>query len=270
MLQFKLQKQVILSFLIAFAVLSACKPVKPISTAKQGLTLVIQEKERGYNGAAVAYNPLKSLYYTVFAGNANFMMEVFDGQGRPLYQTPTGQDARGLWWNPDSRQLEMNLYNSAGLATIPLDSKGYPMTKESNILFGQLARPENQTCAVYDTEAKEVLFYEDEGVITRYTRSTMRKVGTYTLQLPAGEDFSSFNVTSMLYTGKKKHELGLVNYAQKAVYLFDKANGTLTQKITLPSNAPVDMSFRVAYDNLRLWLYNTDTRTWLSYQLFEK
>ena len=52
-----------------------------------------------------------NIYYAVIAGNSSFPLETFDATGVSLYQTNTGFDCRGLWWNPNLNQLETNGQN---------------------------------------------------------------------------------------------------------------------------------------------------------------
>ena len=53
----------------------------------------------GTNASGVAFNPNFNLYYAGIAGNSGFPLETFDELGNPLFQTNTGFDIRGLWWN---------------------------------------------------------------------------------------------------------------------------------------------------------------------------
>src|SRR5688572_18727949 len=62
--------------------------------------------EGGANGLTVTYNNNNDYYYCVQAGNADFPLELFDGSGNMILSTTAKVDARGLWYNPQTKCLE--------------------------------------------------------------------------------------------------------------------------------------------------------------------
>src|SRR6266480_648241 len=75
----------------------------------------------GTNASGVAYNPNFDIYYAVIAGNSGFPYETFNSSGTSLHQTTAGFDFRGLWWNPNTGEVEGNGYFTNGLWTSGLD-----------------------------------------------------------------------------------------------------------------------------------------------------
>src|SRR6185295_11468491 len=152
----------------------------------------------GNNAGGVAYNPNFNIYYAAIAGNPGFPYETFDTFGTSLYQTVTGFDFRGLWWNSNTNEVEGNGYYTYGLWTSDLDINGYALSSGNNLFVGQ-NQPDAQSCGDYDYDADEIIYYFN-GSIYRYDRSTDAFVGSYALTgVPV--PLYDLNATSVIYTG---------------------------------------------------------------------
>ena len=112
----------------------------------------------GTNASGVAYNPDFDIYYACIAGNPGFPYETFDASGTSLYQTLTGFDFRGLWWNPNLNEVEGNGYYTYGLWTSDLDGNGYALSTGTNLFVGQ-NQPSDQSCGDYDYDDNEIIYY---------------------------------------------------------------------------------------------------------------
>ena len=232
-----------------------------IDHPKASLTLKFKQST-GTNASSVTYNPKAKLYYSCIAGNRAYPLEVFDINGKNVFQTTTGVDLRGLWWNNKSKSLEGNCYGTGGIVSFPLSKKATPFIGVKTLLEGADHQPGKNSCGVYDSKKKQVLYY-NYGYAVKYTDG--EKVETLKLSIP---NISHINSESLIYTGKKSMELGVLDYINKKVYLFNKKTGEKSATITLPADAITHSVFRFAYANNYVFLYNTESRSLTGYQIF--
>lgn len=216
--------------------------------------------EGGNNGCAVVFNPEKNLYYTVFAGNSSFPLSVFSANGEPLYSTDAGFDARGLWYNNKTGNLEGNGYGSHGIFAITLDSKGYPSLTSQ--IYERDNQPDEQSINCFNEKKKELLGYF-KGNISTYKLSS-GKPGK-TIKVDVAED--DINSTAMIYTGKKGYDYGLLDYMNNKVLFFNK-KGVLTATTRLPLDQYCESSFNFSFANNRIWIFDTEYREWTGYLIF--
>ncbi|MBK9732843.1 MAG: T9SS type A sorting domain-containing protein [Chitinophagaceae bacterium] len=220
----------------------------------------------GTNASGIAYNPNLDIYYTVIAGNSGFPLETFDPSGASLFQSNTGFDFRGLWWNANTSQLEGNGYYNFGLWSPDLNANGYALNTGTSIFTGQ-NQPDAQSCGDYDYCADEIIYYFN-GAVYRVNRTTNALLGSFALTgLPV--PLSNINTTSIVFTGCSGNEIALEDYVNKNILLFNKTTGAYSGSSQLPANAVTSQSFRLSYANNMIWLYDAYTRTWTSYSIFE-
>ena len=247
--------------------IAACASKKAmVSQLEPGIKLRYQNQESGTNGNSVVYNPKQNMYYAGFAGNENFPLETFDKNGKPLYTTTTGADLRGMWWNPKTDKLEANCYSDGGIVSIELKSNGYAGGNPKIVMSGR-HQPDDQSVGVFDPDENQILYYKD-GKLYKYGRLN----GEYHSNLKLNDiptDLDNINFNALIYTGYPKMEVGILNYVDKEVYLFDKKNGQRNQTLKLPYDAPTADRMRFSFSNDHLWLYDVDTRTWTGYRLFK-
>jgi hypothetical protein len=234
---------------------------RPNSTIK-----LIMQGEGGANGAAVVYNPDKQIYYAVFAGNAEYPLDVFDRNGSLLSTSQAGNDMRGMWWNPKKGTLEGNCYLDGGIVAVDLDDNGYPYFADDVIFDGAEHQPNEHAVGVFDPVKKEILYYSD-GVVVGYSRKNGKPTKTYvSLVLPVS--LENINWSTMIFTGVKDKEIGVLDQVSKKVYLFD-ITGAQTGTVQLPAEAPVNQAFNFSYANGQLFLFDKDSREWTGYRIFE-
>lgn len=234
-----------------------------IPNATTGLTLTYV-LTGGTNATGVAYNPDLDLYYTAIAGNSSFPLETYDGGGTPLYQTNTGFDMRGLWWNRNLSSLESNGYNTLGVWRYNLNASGYALNT-GVLQFSGMQQPQSQSVGDYDCVSDEIVYY-NAGTIQRRSRATGALLTTVTITgLPVST--ANLNNNTIFYTDCTGHEYGLVDYVLKRVYFVDKATGAYAGMSQLPGTAVTNNSFRASWANGMAWLYNTANRTWTSYNV---
>ncbi len=230
-------------------------------------SLVLQLPQgSGENGTAVAYNPEKKIYYTVFAGNPEFPIHSFSEDGTLLDESRIGNDIRGLWWNPKSETLEGNGYGDLGWVQIGLDENGLPGLGNQTLVEGPV-QPLEQAVGAFDTRGKEVLFLQEKARVRGYRLKDGKPTNTdITLQLP--QETNRYNKTTLIYTGKKNRELGILDLDLELVYLFRLKDGLLSETITLPRGSVKDEQFNFSFANDHVFLFDPEERCWTGYRIF--
>jgi hypothetical protein len=223
--------------------------------------------EGGKNGASVAYNPEAKLYYAVIAGNAQYPLETFAGNGYRVNEAEAYSDMRGLWWNSKAGTLEGNCYGEGGIVSIGLTGQGYAGTGNMEIFSGGGCQPTEQSVGTFDPKKKEILYYT-EGSVVGYSRKDGTMTSTFILlYLPADE--IDINWTTLIFTGVKGMEFGLLDYYSKKVYLFSRKDGYHSGTVNLPADAMTYETFNVSYANGYVFLFDQDLRKWTGYKIFE-
>lgn len=232
-----------------------------LPNAVPGIILVHQNPNCS-NNSGVAYNPGLGLYYACRAGNSGFPYETWSGVGLPLFNTTTGYDFRGLWWNPATNGLEGNGFNSMGIWRSNLNGSGYALNTGAVVLA--MAQPNSQSCGDLDYQANEVLYYS-AGSVFRYSRATGAFISSYAITgTPVA--LANLNSTTLMYTGCSGMEIALLDYVLRRVYFYNKATGAYVGFSQLPAGPATSPSFRVSWANNLIWIFDLPTITWYSYQ----
>lgn len=216
--------------------------------------------------SGLAYNPIFNLYYSVDAGNKDFTIQTYNSAGALLDTRPQGLDYRGLWWNPRKNLLEGNGYGTLGVAVHGLNAtNGYP-DGAVRIVF-PANQPTTDACGTYDYDDNNIIYYSYyTGNIYVYShRTNILKTIRQLNGIPV--PIASISSFSVIYTGCPGKEIGLWDYINRRVYLFDKVTGNFAASIQLPLTAPKVSGWAMAYSNNLFWLFNGKDK-WLSYQLF--
>ena len=127
--------------------------------------------------------------------------------------------------------------------------------------------PTPQSCGDLDYHSNEVIYY-DNGSIYRYARSNGATLGNYALNNNPGNltDITDYGV---IYTGCTGNEIGIYDYTNRRVYLFDKATGNWSTTVQLPGTAPQPPSFGISWANDMIWIFDGTTRIWHSFRFIE-
>ena len=249
------------------------KELKIIS-AEKVMDMVIPEG--GANGASVAYNPKEKLYYAAQAGNAEFPLVIFNANGKIVSgdDQKTLIDVRGLWYNPKTKQLEGNAYKDFGWFSYELNRDGLP--EKLNMKKEGLYQPDQNSAGVLNTEDNEVLFLDGLNIVCYSTDGTdkrksiqihfgaMNANDATTLSLADFEQ--TYNIRSVIYTGTKGAEIGLLNVAKKQVELYDIKSGYMSQIVKLPVQFEVETYFNFSYSNGIYWVFDKQKRKWNGYK----
>ncbi|MEM7037083.1 MAG: hypothetical protein AAF570_08910, partial [Bacteroidota bacterium] len=215
-------------------------------TAQADITLTPGPNNQG----GVAYNPILDLYYKVRAGSSGYILYTYDANGNTLASNTAGFDFRGLWWNPNTNQLQGNGFSSNGYRTVTLDANGYATSSGSNV-SGQ-NQPNSQSVGDYDYDDNEVIFYAN-GNIHRYNISTGASLGSYAITgLPTFTSSLTNNVVG--YSGIAGQEIMVYDRNTKRVYFIDKSTGAYQSTVQLPATAAGPSSFNVSFANNRIFI----------------
>ncbi len=235
---------------------------QPEKNPTHSLTFTLTQGD-GTNGASVAYNPSKKIYYCIIAGNASFPLEAFS-KNENVYAGTAGFDARGLWYNEKENTLEGNAYDGTGIYSIPLDSKGLPSGEAEYKYPG--GQPNAQAVGVYDAATGTLLYFDkDNEQVIRYKRASGKAGKSLKLKgCPADYD----NICpAMIYTGVKGYEFGIYDFVDAKVYFFDK-KGNYTETSVMGDDAPYNELFNFSYANGYVFLFDTGMKEWLGYKIF--
>lgn len=240
------------------------------------LTPVLQlavPREGGANGAAVAWNPALKYYYAAMAGNVDFSLGVFDTKGRLL--SPKDQstlfDIRGLWYNTKSKTMQTNGYGEYGWGEYVLDSKGFPTDIE--VIHEGLNQPDEQAVGAFNAAKQIVYFLNSDGYIEVYDAAgatyqelielSLGKTSESSSTTTNADVFSDYNYNGIVYNGK---EIGLLNFAEKRIELYNPEDGKMVRRLILPADAPVKEFMNFSWCNGIYWLFDGKTRIWKGYK----
>jgi hypothetical protein len=230
----------------------------------------------GANAASVVYNPKTKRYYAAQAGNMNFPLVIFDESGSVVSdaEQTTMIDVRGLWYNPKTKNIEGNGYDDNGWFSYELDKNGLP--EKVTVRKQGTNQPDGNSAGVLNTNDNEVLFLSGLNIVC-YTTDGTDKRKTIQLhfgatsaaddtQLSATDFENSYNIRSLIYTGTKGAEIGLLNVAKKQVELYDIKTGYMKQVVQLPAGFKIETYFNFSYSNDTYWLFDKEERYWYGYR----
>lgn len=241
---------------------------------KQALVLKVPEG-LGRNGAGVAYNPTKKMYYTSFAGNPSYTISVFDQKGVLLKGNVRADfDIRGFWYHTKLNRLEGNSHGvtngyyfrnllSSGMIDTNSNVANSIWNDEDNWDENEF-QPDDNSVGVFVPKTNEVVFRLDLG-LTFYSHDSGRYKRSARIKNFSG-DSTHISDYAFIYTGIKKMEFGMLDYVSKKILLVNASNCTITKTISLPADAPTDVRFNFAYCNGMYWLFDKSNRQWIGYK----
>jgi hypothetical protein len=235
----------------------------------------------GTRGASVCWNPVNKKYYAAFAGNMSYPLGIFSAAGKLLSDSDqtTLVDMRGLWYNPGTNKISGNTYNDIGWFSYVLNSNGIPT--DFTIDFKGMNQPGEQSVGAYDPLLKSICFL-DKGRFSFYDIATATPGnfqaihwGRKKMQGPGENEDENmenedYNTTTVVYTGIKNAELGVLNTKLRRIELYDHNTGYLQQSLVLPDEAPLQPLFNFAFANGIYWLFDIENRKWIGYKISNK
>lgn len=231
----------------------------------------------GTRGASVAWHPVQKKYYTIFAGNAMYPLAVFDAKGKLLSSdTCTAQyDTRGLWYNKKTKQIEGNTYNDQGWFKYSLSKSG--LVSSIEMLYAQQPQPNAQSSGAYNNKDEKVYFMDMDHVSIYDAVMPSLSVDEIKLYLgcatePNADDYNSYEMllnyqqNTLVYTGQKDAEIGLLNVVDNTIELYSRESGFMTKVLELPKTIKLPDAFGFAYSNGQFWIFDTGKRKWVGYK----
>ena len=287
----RLMKKYVLSLLILVLACpvfaqqsSSTNKAKPlVKTITLQMPRTSSDDNPGTRGASVAWHPVQKKYYAAMAGNRDYPLAVFDAKGKQLSPDTANcnADIRGFWFNSSKLSLEGNTYGDPsrqpyGLIRFQTDGKG--IIRAVTSFQPDISMPGFNAVGCLHPAKQQVLFYYD-GFVYRYSLSDGKRIDSLSIELGNRasdgklEDFTEwerrldkYNNTTMLYTGIKGAEWGLLNYIDRQIELYDEKTHFLTRVYSLPSEASSESSFNLAFCNNQFWFFDMDTREWKGYR----
>ncbi len=243
---------------------------------KQVISLQMPEGG-GSNSAAVVWHPITKKYYTSFAGNAIYPMAVFSDKGKILQEDlQADYDFRGIWYNPISKLLQFNTYDSSGVGHIELEADG--KIKSKQIDFDGMNQPDAQSVGLYYPPGNNILYFSPSHYIEKYDSKTLKPIGSLTYiyvgckTKQASDELSEDDAItrwedrnlSVQYTNIPKGELAVLNYTNRTIELYDKKTGLLTQTaFSVPETIDIELNFNFSYTNGIWWFFQKEKRMWI-------
>jgi hypothetical protein len=262
-----------------------CIVISSIANAQQKtLTEVISLEMPDDNGArasSIAWHPDLKRYYAPKSGNAEHLMAIFDAKGKPVFpeNTKTLFDIRGFWYSPKLKTFCANGYNDNGWVSYILDKNGVPIGIKH--LVETMNQPGEQSVGSFDMVNNLVFFLKGQNVVI-YNAANQKKTGTIRLHInyknekEESDDINdaddedktpdNINSTVVVFTGIPKAEFALLDFTNKEIQLYDKNTGYISQKLSLPADAPADEMLCFSYCNNLYWLFDINTKTWKGYK----
>jgi len=259
---------------VLFSFLSQAQTrLKEVMTLKMPRTR--EDSMPGTRGASVVWHPIQKKYYAAFAGNWGYPLAIFDVKGTRLSgdDLNTNEDLRGLWYNPDAKEIQGNTYSDYGWFIYNLGTDGSILG--SRTLFSGMNQPDKQSVGTYNYKDRKVLFVHsgslysydiaDSSIISS-TEINWGKRKSSSGDLAEYESSENYNRTALIYTGIAGSEIGFLNVEKKQIELYDYTSCHLSKVLPLPEDAPAERSFNFAYANGIYWLFDMDGRTWHGYK----
>lgn len=228
----------------------------------------------------VAFVPTYQRYYVADGGLApapgdldmivsRSKVHVFDASGNYVNSARPGYDNRSLYFNPNSKQLEVVTYNissaagfapNTGVFSLDLSETGDLKETSKDIYAYNPAFGDAATMPTYNYDAK--VYYakqERSNVVLVVDLKNRESIGQIALDLKAA-NVQSDDITEhyVAYTGIAGEELAVLDVDHKAVLIFD-----LTGKFIGKSALPSTMKLRaqnhlngLGYSNGMMFVYH--------------
>ncbi|MBL6964040.1 MAG: hypothetical protein ISR55_09455 [Bacteroidetes bacterium] len=258
-------KKLVILLLLISVTLSQSILAQSLMQGAEVVVTFIMKGDNGNNGTAVTYNPKHDIYYAAFAGNSVFPLETFDKYGKHIDRVKTGFDVRGLWYNSKSKRIEGNAYDGAGLYYKTLNSSGFPDDYAYPIIENN-EMPNSNSVGAYSPKKKEI-YYLFGKEIKVYKRKNYEYKGSISLDIPYNS--KNINTTTILFTGVKNMEFGILDEGNQSLLLFNK-KGEHQGSVSINASFSLPEMFNVSFTNGYLFIFNKDRREWLGYQVFRK
>jgi hypothetical protein len=223
------------------------------------------EGTSGKNGMAVAYNPENQYYYAIIGGNSSFPVEVFDKNGDHLYETNTGFDSRGLWYNIKEKRLEGKSYGNE-IYYYTLNSEGFPV-RVDKAKVSSLKDAGEQNVAIYDEKSNQIIVFNN-GKLYFYSA----KNGKLKKSIPIRRTDDEYNYVdrSFVWTGVKGMEAAFFNLDSYKLEFYDIKTGQKSGEIYIPLDFYPESQFNISYANNYFFVYDVEYKEWGCWKIWRE
>lgn len=236
---------------------------KPLNKTKQAITLAFAT-DPGTAMGGVTWDPDRKRYYATAAGPDGSSVECFDGSGITQGAAHVGPDLRGLWFYPETGEVEANGSGELGWFVLALDGQGVPSGPAEEV-FGGMMQPEANCAGAYDPVKKCVAFLS-KGQIHLYERAA----GSVHQKIRLSEDIKVAELAphAVGCTGKAGYDFAVLHREDGKVILLDR-KGQVTGDVALPKGVVTSATEGFAVANGHAWVYQKESHSWLGFPLFE-
>jgi len=246
--------KIILTIIFGFSFSVAQAQVLP--EAVIGIKIPLAKKPTS-RPMGVAYVPHVSRYYVADGGLApvpgdmespfsKSLVHMYDDKGSYVDSAMPGFDNRAIYFNPNTKQLELITYNissgagfspNTGIFALEMNAQGDLSGSSKDIIGVNPAFGGASTMPSYDPEGKRYFAKQERSNLVLIVDPAKReKVGEIALDLAAaGAKSDEVSDHYVAFTGMKGEELAVLDIDHKAVLVFD-LNGKLVGKSRLPQD----------------------------------
>lgn len=239
----------------------------------------------GTMGAGVAFHGKYRYYYASIAGNIKHPMAIFNIVGERISpgDLATMFDTRGIWFNPAAKTIQAGGFGNYGIISYVIDEYGIPYNTQE--VFKSNWMHDDQASATMNPR-DTLLYILDRNIVRAYhpvtgksiiEKNIVLKPGVFKPKPPrpnqppmvvpeADTLLNAYNNTSIAFTSLLNAEIGLLNLRDKAIELYSRSEGIMTQKLLLPADAPVSKRLNFSFANNIYWLYDARNRVWIGYR----
>lgn len=270
-------KKLLLAVLCFFSIQASIEGQKLLSwTMSMQMPLV-----GGANACAVVWHPVLKKYYSSMVGNADYQMAIFDANGKRVSDSVNaGYDYRGMWYNPLTKRIEFNCYNTGGWGHLVLDATGNITGRV--IDHEGLNQPGDQSTGVYYAPGNKVMFFNGVSLGIDFYKAGTAVLDTGTVVLKPG-CYNSDDVEDMYdnyeeearwddrnlvvqYTGVKDREFAVLNVFDRMIELYSAKTGLITESYRIPEGPELNNNFNFCYCNGMFWFFHKTMRQWMAYK----
>lgn len=266
-------RKCLLSSLLALGVLTAGRAEALVILANAVPTFNLAAPDRESTPMTVAYHPGFNQYYAGIGGNPSFRAYTYDAAGNLLdTQDPINVDIRGINYNGNSGNIEINTFNAVGggdpdaLMSMGLDGSGFFTGVNGTVLGTMPGMPSGQAAAAYDT-----------GRDLFYARSTSGTVNVLlgvdgTLDSQINLDLATPGNPALLdeVIGFDSFFDVFVNVSLDGIaHVHDRTTGAYLGGSILPAFQPSQNRWNMGYANGNLFVFDVPANAWEGYRIFD-
>ena len=209
---------------------------------------------------AMAYDPIRDLYYGAQGGAPSFPGTVWDGNGNVVQTAALGADARAFNYNENTGNLELVTFTSDNLI-VGRNGSGLFNGTFTTLLNNMAGATSSQSMLTYNSNADVFYSMSNSGVVNVVSHNDGTLLGDITL------DFSTAGITSFnnYFVGYDSTENVLIATTLTTASIFE-LDGSFLGNSTIGSSARD--GYYQGYTNGQLFIQDTSNGTFKGYDLF--